>query len=366
VIAGLLKKEGFELADSPDDAAVVIFNTCSVRQHAEDKVWSEIGRVSKLSSRKASQKKIIGLVGCMAQNYKDAAFKRMPSIDFVVGPADIAAIPDILKKLCAQAGSLDNRGLLQRKIYEVDAQRRPDEIYHTGFHQDTAHSFVVISEGCSNYCAYCVVPYTRGALRHRSADAIIREIEQACAAGITSATLLGQNVNAYDDAGVTFVQLLQRVDSIVPLKEFSFITSHPKDVAPDLFKVMASCAKLKQYLHLPVQAGSDRVLAAMNRGYTRAHYLELAARYRAQVPAGVLTTDVIVGFPGETDEDFQYTYRLVEEVSFDAAFIFKYSVRPHTDASRRVDDVPQKVKEERHAAILELQKKISRARALNR
>ena len=209
VICGLLEKEGYRFTDEPTNADIILFNTCSVRQHAEDKVWSEIGRFKKGQSPKynsamalAGTVPIIGVVGCMAQNYKDEIFKRAPEVDFVVGPSDIAKIPEIVKELCKKQGqSPKNRDspcfLYERKIWETDGGIRPEEIYHTGFYQDKEHGFVVISEGCSNFCSYCVVPYVRGELRNRNYKDILREIEEAIEKGITKITLLGQNVNAY-------------------------------------------------------------------------------------------------------------------------------------------------------------------------
>lgn len=392
VIAGLLGRGGYLIVDAPKKADVVIFNTCSVRQHAEDKVWSEIGRIAKQSAVRSPQsthKPIIGLVGCMAQNYKEAVFQRSPRVDFVVGPADVAKIPGILEQLCkgreiassprfySGVSRNDDRGrdfLFARKIWETDGVVRPEEIYHTGYHAKKDHAFVVISEGCSNFCSYCVVPYTRGALRHRASGEILREVEEAAGAGITAVTLLGQNVNAYATSvplpvpshkgeGNKFIGLLRMVNGVTGLKEFNFITSHPKDASEELFRTMADLEKLKKYLHLPAQSGSDRILKLMNRGYTREQYLELARNYRTVIPGGVLTTDIIVGFPTETQEDFQATLDLVKTVEFDAGFIFKYSPRPHAAASRMPDDIPRQEKERRHARILELQKSISRKRA---
>jgi tRNA-2-methylthio-N6-dimethylallyladenosine synthase len=371
VIAGLLKAENWQLTTNPDEADVVILNTCSVRQHAEEKVWSEIGRVAKRG--KMGTVPLIGLVGCMAQNYKEAIFQRAPAVDFVVGPSDIERIPDIINKLCKNGDSPQNARtvpIFERKIWETDGSIRPEEIYHTGYHQDKEHGYVVISEGCSNYCSYCLVPYVRGQLRNRSHKDILREIEEAVAAGIKRITLLGQNVCAYgteyreqsteNRVQINFIQLLKMVDKIEKLKEFSFVTSHPKDTGIDLFRAMAGCAKLKKYLHLPVQSGSDKILKLMNRGYTRKFYLDLAKDYRKIVPEGKLTSDIIVGFPGESEEDFADTDKLVEEVRFNAAYIFKYSPRPHTEAAKLTDDVPPAEKQRRHSLILELQKRISK------
>jgi tRNA-2-methylthio-N6-dimethylallyladenosine synthase len=351
IIAGLLKAEGYRLTDSPKGADILLFNTCSVRQHAEDKVWSEIGTYKYRDGH--SKKRIIGLVGCMAQNYKEKVFSRAGNVDFVVGPNDIDKIPSIIKKL-------SDKKFFEAKIWETGGITRPGHMYHTGFYEDKTHASVVISEGCSNFCSYCVVPYVRGALRHRDHKDILKEIEEAVGQGLTAITLLGQNVNAYRHGDVDFVRLLELVNKIEGLESFNFITSHPKDTSEALFKVMAGSDRLQKYLHLPVQSGADRILALMNRGYTRKFYLELADKYRRIVPGAVLTTDIIVGFPAETEEDFHQTYTLVKGAEFDAAFIFKYSPRPGTEAAKMADDVPRKEKERRHKLILDLQKDISK------
>ncbi|MBU1726716.1 MAG: MiaB/RimO family radical SAM methylthiotransferase [Candidatus Omnitrophica bacterium] len=391
VIGGILNRAGYTLTEDEEKADAVIFNTCSVRQHAEEKVWSEIGRIAKRGKHRDSPLfchgiarsgtvPIIGVVGCMANNYREAIFEKEPKVDFVVGTADIAKIPGILKEIEKHKGSM-----LEKKIFETDADFREDEIYHTGFHLDKEHAFVVISEGCENYCSYCVVPYVRGKLRSRGPEDILEEIKGDIAAGISKITLLGQNVNAYRwldqnrdsplschgiarsgtvpmSSEVNFPCLLKMVNKVKGLKEFSFVTSHPKDTSIELFKAIAELDKLKKYLHLPIQSGSDKILKAMNRGYTREFYLNLVDNYRKIVKGGAITTDIIVGFPGETEKDFQDTYELVKKVQFNAAYIFKYSVRPHTVALNLVDDMPKEEKERRHALILELQKKISKSK----
>jgi len=361
VISGLLKAQGYKFATDLDEADIIIFNTCSVRQHAEDKVWSEIGRVSKhLKPSAKYQKPLIGVAGCMAQNYKEDIFKRAPDVDFIVGPADIHKIPEIIKKLSVAGFQLSTGKLFESKIWETEGQIRPEEIYHTGFRQEKDHCYIVISEGCSNYCSYCVVPYVRGQLRNRNSKDILHEIEEAVTKGIHSITLLGQNVNAYKNEDVDFINLIRLVDTVKGLKEFSFITSHPKDISPQLFKIMAQLDKIKKYLHLPVQSGSDRILKLMNRGYARKYYLDLVGNYRRIVKGGCLSTDIIVGFPGESEEDFMDTYNLVNEVKFDSAYIFKYSARPHAQAQGMFDDVNRAEKERRHKLILDLQKEISK------
>jgi tRNA-2-methylthio-N6-dimethylallyladenosine synthase len=351
VICGLLQKEGYRIIQDSRKAGIIILNTCSVRQHAEDKVWSEMGRFKKGQSH-AGTVPIIGVVGCMAQNYKEKIFERAPNVSFVVGPSDIYKIPEIIRKLSFE-------DFFQRKIWETDGGIRPEEIYRTGFYQDEQHAYIVISEGCSNYCSYCVVPYVRGELRNRNYKEILKEIEEAVDKGITKITLLGQNVNAYQFNGINFVELVRLVELVKGLEEFSFITSHPKDTSLELFKAMAELEKLKKYLHLPVQSGSDRILKLMNRGYTRKFYLDLADNYRKIVKSATLTTDIIVGFPTETEADFCKTHNLVKDIEFDAAYIFKYSPRPHTEAEKLVDDVERKEKEKRHKTILDLQRDVS-------
>jgi tRNA-2-methylthio-N6-dimethylallyladenosine synthase len=345
VIAGLLQKAGYRLCDNDQDAQVIIFNTCAVRKHAEDRIWSLIGAYK--------GKKIIGLAGCMAQNYKERAFERSPEVSFVIGPQDIHKLPEILSKV----GSKD---FFERKIWETETVKRPEEIYHNRFYQDKQQAFVVISEGCSNFCSYCIVPYVRGALRHRKHEDILEEIKAAISHGITKVTLLGQNVNAYHEAGVNFAGLLAQVDQLAGLKEFGFFTSHPKDAGEDIFKAVRDLGKLAKTLHLPVQSGADRILKLMNRGYSVKDYLALADSYRRIVKNGKLTTDLIVGFPTETQKEFQETCALLKKVKFNSAYIFKYSSRPGTEAAKIAETLEPEEKEKRHKKILELQRKISK------
>ena len=350
VVKGLLLAQGFKLADDEKSANIIIFNTCSVRQHAEDKVWSALG--------KFAPEKIIGVIGCMAQNYKKEIFRRAPNVDIVCGTSNIDQLPKMIDEVI---------GKKHARIETLEKQR-PEEIYHTGFWEDKKHAYVVISEGCDNYCTYCVVPNVRGRLRHRPIHEILREINEAVKSGITHITLLGQNVNSYashvtrSTPHVTFIDLLKKINEIEGVKEFWFMSSHPKDVNVEFLKTMAACDKLKKILHLPIQSGSDRILKLMNRGYTAKRYLEIVDQYRSIVYNGQLSTDFIVGFPGETDEDFKKTYKLALSVSFDSAYIFKYSPRPNTKAMELKDDVALEVKKQRHALLLELQKKTAHAK----
>jgi len=350
VISGLLQKAGFKICTDDKEAQVIIFNTCSVRKNAEDRIWSLIG------AYKGS--KIIGLVGCMAVNYKEKAFERDANISFVVGPQDIQKIPEIIGKI-GTVYEKQGQSLFLRKVWETEGEIRPEEIYHTQFYQDKHHAYVVISEGCSNFCSYCIVPYVRGKLRHRKADGILKEIQKAIEHGITKITLLGQNVNAYHDHKVNFTKLLEQINAFNGLKKVDFYTSHPKDASTDLFKAIRDLDKLSKTLHLPLQSGSDRILKLMNRGYSAKEYLVLIDSYRRIVKGGLLTTDIIVGFPTETDKDFRETEKLVKKAKFNAAYIFKYSPRPHTQAAKIAENISLGEKEKRHKKILDLQRKIS-------
>jgi len=355
VISGLLQQAGHKICADDKEADVIIFNTCSVRKHAEDRIWSLIG------SYKGS--KIIGLVGCMAQNHKDKAFQRDVNISFVVGPQDIHKLPEVLEKILKTKGLVPENGdyprLLECKIWETDSHSRPEEIYHAGFYQGKSHGHVVISEGCSNFCSYCVVPYVRGPLRHRKRENILDEIRKAISQGITKITLLGQNVNAYQDKKINFTNLLEEINQLKGLKELDFFTSHPKDATVELFKAIWDLDKVAKRLHLPLQSGSDRILKLMNRGYSAKEYLELVDSYRKIVKGGLLTTDIIVGFPTETEKEFKETFDLVEEVGFNSAFIFKYSPRLQTEAAKIAVSLSQQELEKRHRQLLDLQRGIS-------
>src|SRR3989338_2451414 len=235
VIAGLLLEGGFGVTEEEEKADAVLFVTCSVRQHAEDKVWSEIGRIVKKGQSLSGTVPVIGLVGCMAENYKDAAFKRMPGIDLVVGTNNIGEIPGLLKDIFRERRETKD----ERRLLAVNKIKRDEFVYEPAFRQEKDRCFVVISEGCDNFCSYCVVPYVRGRLRHRQPGNILKEVESCVEKGIKSITLLGQNVNAYSYKDVDFIKLLELVNPIKGLKEFSFVTSHPKDASAGMFEAMA-------------------------------------------------------------------------------------------------------------------------------
>jgi len=358
-VMGMLLDKGFRKAESLDTADVVIFNSCSVRKRAEERLFSNIGDLAGLKRSRPGL--IIGLMGCTAQNYKDAALERSPLLDFVCGPGNEPDLPrivgDILKDRC--------RMVAADKVNEKRPEPPP------GYREGTFKTYVSIGEGCNNFCSYCIVPYVRGRERSRDAKAIIREVEDLARRGFKEVTLLGQNVNSYklstnhyslSAKASDFVRLLERLNSIPGIERIRFMTSHPKDASVELFKAMRDLDKVCEHLHLPLQSGSDRILKRMNRGYTQKRYMKLAEDYKRIVPGGSLTTDIIVGFPSENGRDFSETVKVMKRVAFDSAFTFKYSPRPPAKACKLKDDVKSAVKEKRLKTIIELQCKISGAR----
>jgi len=349
VILGLMQDSGFEITQDVNEADIVLVNTCSVRKHAEDKVWSEVGRF-----KYRKQKPLIGLVGCMAQNYKDEIFKRAPNVNFVVGPSDIGELPSVIRRLS------NTPAMFRRRVNETKGIYRTEEIYRTNYAANKSHSYVIISEGCNNYCSYCVVPFVRGHLRSRDPEDIVNEVKRRVDHGIKEITLLGQNVNAYRYGKTDFIKLIKLVNGIRGLKSFGFVTSHPKDTKIELFHAMRDLKKLKKQLHLPVQSGSNRILRLMSRQYKREHYIRLAEEYK-KIVRGKIGTDFIIGFPSETEKDFNDSLELLRNIKFDFSFIFKYSPRPHTKALSYEDDISRREKERRHKIILEEQRIISRS-----
>ncbi|MCP4650903.1 MAG: tRNA (N6-isopentenyl adenosine(37)-C2)-methylthiotransferase MiaB [PVC group bacterium] len=358
LVVGMLIKHGYKLVDDSKKADIILFNTCSVRQHAEDRVWSEIGSLKK-RKRAQGKKPIVCLIGCMAQNFQKKAFARSEFIDLVVGPNNISELPGLIETVLKKQG----------KSLSVGKIKRDSGVYNTEYIEDKLHCNVIIMEGCNNFCSYCIVPYVRGRERSRPAKDILNEIKRLVAKGVKEITLLGQNVNSYkfqisDSKSqiVEFIDLIKMVNDVEGLKRFGFVTAHPKDASVEMFKAIAALDKCKKSLHLPVQSGSDRILKLMNRKYTRKHYLDLVKKAREIVPGIRLTTDVMVGFPTETDKNFQDTVDLFEDVKFDAAYVFKYSPRPHTKASDMEDDVSMQVKKERNQILLKFQKQLHKKR----
>ncbi|MDP2981658.1 MAG: tRNA (N6-isopentenyl adenosine(37)-C2)-methylthiotransferase MiaB [Candidatus Omnitrophota bacterium] len=357
----LLLERGYGFCERQEDADVLIFNTCSVRKHAEDRVYGKVGTLGKLKAKNPGL--IIGIIGCMAEALKSEIITSFPIVDFLCGPADLDKIPDIIDKIKLGAGHIMYlEGYKSKAIPEFSKNR------NTG---DSA--YVKIMEGCDNFCSYCIVPYVRGRERSRPLKDILDEIKKLIKNGVKEITLLGQNVNSYGKGlkeKINFVELLKKIDKTIDKDCFgpsglamtktavNFLTSHPKDASQELFKAMRDLESVVKILHLPIQSGSDKILKRMNRKYTAAKYKKLVNDYRKIVKGGNVSSDIIVGFPGETEKDFNDTFNIVKELRFDAAYIFKYSPRPLTKAAKFKDDVSLEEKERRHALLLELQRDI--------
>jgi tRNA-2-methylthio-N6-dimethylallyladenosine synthase len=348
-IEEVLRVAGWEPTEQADAADLIVFNTCSVREKAEHKLMSALGTVRPLA---ADRDVVVAVAGCVAQQEGERLLSKAPFIDIVIGPDNIPELP----KLVGMA--LDGGPPIARTVFDVEDPRFLDATPRAGQREVT--SFVTVMKGCDERCTFCVVPYTRGPERYRSADAIVSEIRGLVAGGVREVTLLGQTVNSWFEPGgddgprpSEFAALLRRIAADVPdLARLRYTSPHPRHLTDALIAAHAELPVLPRHVHLPVQSGSDRVLRRMLRRYTREHYLTRVAALRAAVPGVTLSTDLIVGFPGETDEDFEETLSLVREAGFCAAFAFKYSPRPHTPALKLGDDVPEEVKDARLQALL--------------
>ncbi len=359
IYSGQMRRLGLVPADSPEDADVVLLNTCSVREKAEDKLFSELGRLRWLKgldaerARAGKQPVWIGVTGCIAQQRGEEIIEREGSVDFVLRTRAIRALPSVLEALSQVHGDQ----VVTEDFIDFDASDA-DRL-------DRVRAFVTIMEGCNNYCSFCIVPSTRGLEIYRQADDIVDEVRGLSLRGYREVTLLGQNVNSWVDkaAGLDFPGLLRRLDDALAgnkcgVERIRFLTSHPKDLSPALIEEMGSCPKIAKHLHLPVQTGSDRILQQMNRHYTRDGYLSLVQRLRETVPGVGLSTDLIVGFPGETEDDFEATLELVREASYDSFYSFEYSPRPDTAALMYEDTLAPETKRRRLVELQDLQRGI--------
>ncbi|MDE6439770.1 MAG: tRNA (N6-isopentenyl adenosine(37)-C2)-methylthiotransferase MiaB [Bacteroidales bacterium] len=349
VLAAILAPR-YERTEAYKEADLILINTCSIRDHAEQRVLNRLREFVAMKRRRAGLH--IGIVGCMAERMKDELLEEALRVDLVVGPDAYRQIPDLLDRLAAEG----EKGLA------VDLSK--DETYHDIIPlraaENKVSAFVSIMRGCQNFCAYCVVPYTRGAERSRPMDSIVDEVGRLFDEGYREVTLLGQNVNSYRFGDIGFPRLMAEVAAVNPQLRVRFATSHPKDLSDELLDVMASHANICHAIHLPVQAGSDSMLKRMNRKYTREHYLQRVAAIRRYLPDTSLSTDIIAGFCGETEAEHQETLSLMREVCYDSAFMFKYSDRPGTFAHRHyVDDIPEAEKTRRLNEIIALQTDLS-------
>jgi tRNA-2-methylthio-N6-dimethylallyladenosine synthase len=347
-IAGILAHSGAARAAAPEDADVIIVNTCAVREKSEEKLYSYLGRLSSLKKKRGV---LIGVAGCVAQVYRNRLFNKRPFIDFVVGPDNYLEIPAIVAK--AASGP----------CIETGWSRSWREFGHGETLRDSGTSaFVTVMEGCDNFCAYCVVPFSRGREKFRPFEKILQEVRELAGAGYKEVQFLGQNVNSYRDpeTGRDFAALLDEGCAVAGVEWVRFLTSHPRNIGDDIIRAMARNPKVCRQIHLPLQSGSTAVLERMNRGYSRDDYLALAARLKEALPGILLTTDIIVGFPGETEADFEETCDVLRRVRFAGVFSFRYSPRPMTAAARMTDDVPLEVKRRRLLSLQNLQKTIQR------
>jgi len=338
--------EGFETTDRPEDADLILFNTCSVREKAQEKVFHDLGRVKHL--KQAKRELLIGVGGCVASQEGAAIVARAPYVDLVFGPQTLHRLPEMIA-----ARRSSGRPQVDVSFPEIEKFDALPPARVAG-----PSAFVSIMEGCSKYCSFCVVPYTRGEEMSRPFDDVLTEVADLADQGVKEATLLGQNVNAYrgrmsDGAIADFALLLEYVAEVPGIGRIRYTTSHPREFTQRLIDVYARIDKLAPHVHLPVQSGSDRILAAMKRGYTALEYKSIVRKLRAARPGIDLTSDFIVGFPGETEKEFEATLELVDEVGFDNSFSFIYSRRPGTPAAELPDDTPQEVKLARLARLQE-------------
>ncbi|KIX13232.1 tRNA (N6-isopentenyl adenosine(37)-C2)-methylthiotransferase MiaB [Dethiosulfatarculus sandiegensis] len=343
-LAALLTREGYTLTRDKEAADLILLNTCSVREKPEHKVYSFLGSLKEI--KKENPNLIVGVAGCVAQQEGEKLLKKVPLLNLVFGPGEVENVAALVKR--AQAGerlAATSLGALGRQI---EPELPPDP---------GLKSQVTIMQGCNNFCTYCVVPYVRGREYSRPAETVLAEARGMVEKGTREIMLLGQNVNSYNDAesGLNFPQLLRRVAEIPGLWRVRFTTSHPKDFSPELIEVMAEVPQVMESLHLPAQSGSNRMLKAMNRRYTREHYLDRVELLKKNIKIAALGTDLIVGFPGETEDDFADTLELVRQVRYDYSYSFKYSDRPFAKAADFEDKVPEEVKSERLARLQELQ-----------
>ncbi len=358
-IAGSLKRIGFLPTPVEEEADIIVLNTCSVREKAEEKVFDHLGRLKRFKERSGQSKRpIIGVAGCVAQQEGEAVFARAPHVDFVLGTQSLVMLPEVLERVLRNGERVVEIG---RHPENLDFP--PEQIERVA----GVKAFTTIMEGCDNFCSFCVVPFTRGRERCRTLESIVDEVEVMAKQGVKEVQLLGQNVNSYVDPGQgrSFAELLDAVDTVQGIDRIRFTSPHPKDFDRALMERFRDLRKLCPHMHLPAQSGSTAVLARMKRGHTREEYLERVEVARRLVPDIALSTDLIVGFPGETDAEFEDTMTLMQTVGYDSIFSFKYSPRPHTSAVKeQPDDVPAEVKSRRLSRLQDAQRRIQERRNL--
>ena len=345
VISGLLNNEGYSQTKDIHSANVIFVNTCAIREHAEDKVHSRLGFYNQIKQKKPDI--IIGVLGCMAQNLKEDILESKPFVDIILGPDSYRRLPDMISNRSKEANHLVDTKLSRFEVYDNLFPSRKEGI----------NAWISIMRGCDKFCTFRIVPFTRGRERSRSIDSIISEANQAVTDGFIEITLLGQNVNSYNHEGEGFHVLLDEVAKIKGLKRIRYTSPHPQDMTKEVLNVMAKHKSICNYVHLPLQAGNDRILNRMNRTYTKSEFISLANQIRDSLPNVGLSTDIIVGFPGEDSEEFDDTLDVMEKVHFDSAYTFKYSSRPGTKAAEFEDIISEEEKQSRLERVIDMQKK---------
>ena len=344
LVETLLIKLGHQKVINPDEADILFVNTCSIREHAEDKVHSLLGRYNLLKLKNPAI--IIGVLGCMAQSLKHDILENKPYVDIVLGPDSYRNLPEILNRHDFQEESAVDTKLSKYEVYDDLFPNRKDGV----------NAWITIMRGCDKFCTFCIVPFTRGRERSRSIVGITNEANNAVNQGFSEITLLGQNVNSYNYEGSKFPELLSAVAEVKGVKRIRYTSPHPQDINDELLRTMLKYENICNYNHLPLQAGSNKILKRMNRTYTKEYFLKLVEKIRSYLPNVGISTDIIVGFPGENNEDFNDTIQIMKDIKFDSAFTFKYSPRKGTKASEYEDHIDEKVKQDRLMKIIDLQK----------
>jgi len=346
LVMGILNNNGYDLADDVLSADVVFLNTCSIRENAEQRIYGRLGNLKTLKDKKPDM--VVGILGCMAERLRKNLIEEKKLVDMVVGPDEYRRLPEFLDVVYSGGKGIGVK-LSRTETY--------DDIMP--YREEGLQAWISVMRGCDKFCTFCVVPYTRGRERSRSLESIVKEVEQLSMKGFREVSLLGQNVNSYDDNGSDFADLLAAVAGVDSGMRVRFTTSHPQDLSDKLLETIAGYDNLCNYIHLPVQSGSNRILELMNRTYTVEHYLNLIEKARKIIPGVSFSTDIITGFPTETLEDHLMTLELMDKVKYDGAYMFKYSPREGTKAYRMGDDVPEEVKTRRLQQIIELQQRHS-------
>lgn len=346
IVQGVLKRNGYELTQEAENADVVLINTCAIREHAEERIYGRLGAFRAIKKHKPNL--VVGILGCMAERLRSKLIEEEKVVDLIVGPDEYRRVPELIDNAL-----IGEKGIAVR----LSKTETYDDI--EPYREDGISAWIAVMRGCDKFCTFCVVPFTRGRERSRPLQSIVNEVKSLYARGFKEVNLLGQNVNSYRDGDYDFADLLTAVAKAAPNMRVRFVTSHPQDFSDKLIYTIAEHENICNYIHLPIQSGSNRILKLMNRNYTVEHYLERIEKARKVIQGVSFSTDIIAGFPTETEEDHRLTLDVLKEVRYDGAFMFKYSPRERTKAWEMGDDVPDEVKTRRLNEIIELQQKIS-------